>query len=153
MSTKFNANEIKGALNTSESSYTIFHFSKLAKLGIGDPHKLPFSIKILLESALRNYDNYQITFEDIQTLLNWSPKSKETKEIGFKPGRVILQDFTGVPCIVDLAAMRASLKRLGGDYRKINPQVPCDLIIDHSVQVDAYGTKEALAQNLFSRNL
>jgi len=114
MSTKFNSKEVKGVLKTSESSYSFYHFSKLAKLGIGDPHKLPFSIKILLESALRNYDNYQITFEDIQTLLNWSPNSNENKEIGFKPGRVILQDFTGVPCVVDLAAMRAGLKRLGG---------------------------------------
>jgi len=155
MSTKFDPKEIKKTLKTSSNSYTIFNFSKLADLGIGDPHKLPFSIKILLESALRNYDNYQITLKDIQALLSWSPRSKEVCEIGFKPGRVLLQDFTGVPCIVDLAAMRAGLKRLGGDYRKINPQVTCDLVIDHSVQVDAFGTKEALQHNVtleFKRN-
>jgi len=155
MAAPFNSKEIEKTLTTSANSYTIFDFSKLAKKGIGDPSKLPFSIKILLESALRNYDDYQITLTDIQTLLNWSPQKKEAREIAFKPGRVILQDFTGVPCVVDLAAMRAGLKRLGGDYRKINPQVPCDLVIDHSVQVDAFGTKDALEKNVtleFERN-
>ena len=86
MSMEFNSNETKGTLKTSAGSYTIFNFSKLAKLGMGDPHKLPFSIKILLESALRNYDDYQITFKDIETLLNWTPKSTESKEIGLRAG-------------------------------------------------------------------
>ena len=117
--------------------------------------KLPFSIKILLESALRNYDDYQVTYDDITKILNWSADSHSIVDIAFKPGRVILQDFTGVPCVVDLAAMRGALKALGGDYRKINPQVPCDLVIDHSVQVDAFGSKDALSQNVameFKRN-
>ncbi len=155
MSAVFDVKEVQGTLKTTRGAYTIFELSKLSKLGWGDPEKLPFSIKILLESAVRNYDNYQITLSDIKALLNWTPRSDKAQEIGFKPGRVILQDFTGVPCIVDLAAMRASLKRLGGDYRKINPQVPCDLVIDHSVQVDVFGTKDALNQNVeleFKRN-
>ncbi len=155
MNESFEANHVKTTLKVKNETYSIFRLSKLTELGFGDPSHLPFSIKILLESALRNYDNYQITLNDVKTLLNWSPKSKEIKEVGFKPGRVILQDFTGVPCVVDLAAMRSGLKRLGGDYQKINPQVPCDLVIDHSVQVDVFGTKDALGKNVeleFKRN-
>ncbi len=155
MNTRFDPKNVKKSLKVRNRKYTIFSLSKLAKFGFGDPQKLPFSIKVLLESALRNCDHYQVTINDIKTLLNWSPRSGEIREIAFKPGRVILQDFTGVPCVVDLAAMRDGLKRLGGDYRKINPQVPCDLVIDHSVQVDAFGTKGALAKNValeFKRN-
>ncbi len=151
----FNPNKTKKTLKTKSRSYTMYHLPKLKTLKLGNTDNLPFSIKILLESALRNYDDYQVTLDDIQKLLNWSPKSKKAQEIAFKPGRVILQDFTGVPCVVDLAAMRAGLKRLGGDYRKINPQVPCDLVIDHSVQVDASGTKQAMSKNValeFKRN-
>ncbi|MCK5060099.1 MAG: aconitate hydratase, partial [Candidatus Pacebacteria bacterium] len=155
MNTQFDPKNVKKSLKVKDNTYTIFSFSKLAKLGLGNPQKLPFSIKILLESALRNCDHHQVTIKDIKTLLSWSSSSKKICEIAFKPGRVILQDFTGVPCVVDLAAMRDGLKRLGGDYRKINPQVPCDLVIDHSVQVDAFGTKGALDKNValeFKRN-
>lgn len=151
----FDQRSVEKVLKTKRGSYTIFSFDKLARTGIGDPQKLPLSIKILLESALRHYDSYQITLADIQTLLRWSSILDEAKEIAFKPGRVILQDFTGVPCIVDLAAMRAAMKRFGGDIRKINPQVPCDLVIDHSVQVDAFGAKSAFNKNValeFKRN-
>ncbi|MBI5150316.1 MAG: aconitate hydratase AcnA [Candidatus Omnitrophica bacterium] len=155
MNTKFNPKTVQKSLKTKRGSYTIFSFRKLARLGMGVPHRLPLSIKILLESALRHYDDYQITFEDIQTILGWSPIPGQAKEIAFKPGRVILQDFTGVPCVVDLAAMRSAMKRLSGDIRKINPQVPCDLVIDHSVQVDAFGAKSAFQKNItleFKRN-
>ncbi len=155
MSKTFDQRSIEKTLKTKQGSYTIFSFEKLAQSGVGDPHKLPRSIKILLESALRHYDNYQITAQDIQTLLGWSPVPGLAKEIAFKPGRVILQDFTGVPCVVDLAAMRAAMKRLGGDIHKINPQVQCDLVIDHSVQVDAFGAKSAFNKNValeFKRN-
>ncbi|VAX35033.1 Aconitate hydratase [hydrothermal vent metagenome] len=151
----FNKNTTKKILKTKSSQFTIFELNKLKKLKIGDPEKLPFSIKILLESALRNYDDYQVTLDDIKKLANWSPKVKTAQEIAFKPGRVVLQDFTGVPCVVDMAAMRSAMKRLGGDIRKINPQVPCDLVIDHSVQVDHFGTKSALDKNVsieFKRN-
>ncbi len=119
-----------------------------------DISKLPFSIRILLESALRNFDGYQVTQKDIDTIAHWKPNEKKD-EIAFKPGRVILQDFTGVPCIVDIAAMRDAMKHLRGDIEKINPQVPCDLVIDHSLQVDRFGTSQALAQNVrleFDRN-
>ncbi len=151
----FQQKSIEKTLKTARGSYTIFSFDKLARAGMGDPQDLPFSIKILLESALRNYDNYKITLNDIQSLLQWSPVSGPAKEIAFKPGRVILQDFTGVPCVVDLAAMRSAMKRLGGDIHKINPQVPCDLVIDHSVQVDTFGVKSAFDKNValeFKRN-
>jgi aconitate hydratase len=155
MSKIFSSNDLKKTLTVQRNKYTTYHLPKLQKLGIGDPAKLPFSIRILLESAIRNFDDYQITFSDIQTLLNWSPQLKEFKDISFKPGRVVLQDFTGVPCVVDLAAMRSAVKKLGGNIKKINPQVPCDLVIDHSVQVDAFGTKAAFGKNIsleFKRN-
>jgi aconitate hydratase len=151
----FDPKQVKTTINVGDKSYSIFQISKLKELGIGDPSKLPFSIKVLLESAIRNCDNYAVTENDIKTLLSWSPKSNDPQEIAFKPGRVILQDFTGVPCVVDLAAMRSAMKRLGGDITKINPQVPCDLVIDHSVQVDNFGTKDSLAKNIekeFERN-
>jgi aconitate hydratase len=155
MSSKFDSNAAKKTIRTSAGNLTIFHLAKLHKLGLKDPARLPFSIKVLLESALRNYDDYQVTMRDLETLTNWSPANKTLQEIAFKPGRVILQDFTGVPCVVDLAAMRVAIKRMNGDIRKINPLVPCDLVIDHSVQVDDFGTKKALSTNVtfeFARN-
>lgn len=155
MSTAFNPQDFKKTITVNGKKFSYYHLNTLSDKKIGNPGKLPFSIKVLLESAVRNYDDYSITFDDISTLLNWTPRSKELKDIAFKPGRVILQDFTGVPCVVDLAAMRSALKKLGGDPQKINPQVPCDLVIDHSVQVDVYGSPDALAKNVeieFERN-
>ena len=146
---------LSGKIKTKSGTVTAYQLKKITKLGLPDPSRLPFSIKILLESAMRNCDGYQITFDDIKKLSQWSPKAAEKIEIAFKPGRVILQDFTGVPCVVDLAAMRSAMKRLGGDYKKINPQVQCDLVIDHSVQVDAFGSSKALGLNVekeFQRN-
>ena len=110
--------------------------------------KLPFSIRILLESALRNTDNFVITPDDVENILNWRKKSEESVEIPFRPARVILQDFTGVPCVVDLAAMRDAITQLGGQADKINPLVPVDLVIDHSVQVDSYRNENAVEENL-----
>ncbi|MDP8265363.1 MAG: aconitate hydratase AcnA [Candidatus Aceula meridiana] len=150
----FKLQKIKSSLKTSFGSFTYFSLPKLNKFRLNVEH-LPFSIKVILESALRNCDEHKITSKDIETIAKWSPKSSSPKEIAFKPGRVILQDFTGVPCVVDLAAMRDAVKTLGGDYKKINPQVPCDLIIDHSVQVDFSGKKDAYQKNLtkeFQRN-
>jgi len=146
---------IKTTLKTKSGNYSIFQISKLEDFGFSRIDQLPFSIKILLESAIRNCDEYKVTSQDIQKIALWSPKKKDLPEIAFKPGRVILQDFTGVPCVVDLAAMRNAVKALGGDYKKINPQVQCDLIIDHSVQVDYFGTTNAFQKNLdkeFKRN-
>lgn len=117
--------------------------------------KLPYSIKILLENLLRTVDNESVTENDVKALANWTPNSLEEKEIAFSPSRVILQDFTGVPCVVDLAAMRDAMVALGSDPQKINPQVPVDLVIDHSVMVDYFGDNQALEQNAaieFERN-
>ncbi len=121
---------------------------------VGDVSKLPFSIKVLLEAALRNMDGFEVTEENVRGLANWSPTG-EALEVPFKPARVILQDFTGVPCVVDLAAMRSAMKRAGGDPQKINPLVPVDLVIDHSVQVDEFANPLALIRNSeieFDRN-
>ena len=116
---------------------------------------LPFSIRILLEAALRNQDGFSVLEKDIEELLHWQSKPKQRQEIAFKPGRVILQDFTGVPALVDLAALRSAMARSKGNPKKINPQVQVDLVIDHSVQVDYFGSKEALQKNMereFERN-
>lgn len=150
----FDQKSIKSSLNVGLSKYTYFSLPKFAKTIGKDLNLLPLSIRVLLESALRNYDNYQVTEKDINTIVGWKPNEKKD-EIAFKPGRVILQDFTGVPCVVDMAAMRDAMKNLGGDTKKINPQVQCDLVIDHSVQVDAFGTSTALEENVkleFERN-
>jgi aconitate hydratase len=118
--------------------------------------RLPYSIKVLLEAALRTCDGYQVTQDDVRRIAGWTPGTEDgAHEIPFKPARVILQDFTGVPCVVDLAAMRDAVKRMGGDAKKINPLVPVDLVIDHSVQVDVYGNVIALVRNAeieFERN-
>ncbi len=145
-------------LQTFESDGQRIHYYSLPALeaqGIGTVSKLPVSIRILLESLLRNYDNQQITEQDIVDLANWDPKQPKSVEIPFKPARVLAQDFTGVPLLVDLAAMRSAVEELGGDPQIIEPLVPVDLVIDHSVQVDAYGTANALqinTQREFERN-
>ncbi|MEM6561096.1 MAG: aconitate hydratase, partial [Planctomycetota bacterium] len=121
---------------------------------LGDVSKLPFSIKVLLEAALRNMDGFEVDETAVRALADWSPTGEAT-EVPFKPARVILQDFTGVPCVVDLAAMRSAVKRAGGDPKAINPLIPVDLVIDHSVQVDEYANPLALVKNAqieFERN-
>ncbi|WP_216325373.1 aconitate hydratase AcnA [Deinococcus aestuarii] len=130
-----------------------YRLDKLQELG-HDVSKLPFSVKVLLESVLREANNYDVREEDVHAVANWKPVNEEV-EIPFKPARVILQDFTGVPAVVDLAAMRTAMVSLGGDPKKINPLIPVDLVIDHSVQVDEFGTDFALANNMaleFERN-
>src|ERR1700676_568565 len=117
--------------------------------------RLPYSLKILLENLLRFEDGVNVTISDIEALLKWEPKASPSHEIAFTPARVIMQDFTGVPCIVDLAAMREAIVRLGGDPQRVNPLAPAELVIDHSVQVDEYGTADSLKHNNeieFSRN-
>ena len=131
-------------------AYTIYRLDRLE----GGVDRLPFSIRILLENALRNLDGKKVTRKDVENLAGWQPKG-ERASISFFPGRVVMQDFTGVPVVVDLAAMRAALTRLGGDPDKINPVVPVDLVIDHSVQVDYFGSPDALQKNAeleFERN-
>ncbi len=133
----------------------LYRLSKLEELGLGRISALPYSIRLLLESLLRNCDGYEVTEDDVRKLAGWNAAAPAEVEIPFKPARVVLQDFTGVPCVVDLAAMRSAMRRLGGDPRRINPLVPVDLVIDHSVQVDQFGTSGALDFNVlleFQRN-
>ncbi len=142
----------RGTFDTSSGQVVIY---RINTLNVGHVDKLPFSIKILLENALRNLDNFQVTEEAVTSLANWNARSPQPVEIPYKPARVILQDFTGVPCVVDLAALRSAMVRLKGDARKINPVIPVDLVIDHSVQVDRFGTMDAImfnAQREFERN-
>ena len=142
-------------LRTAHGSYTYFDLGALTQQKIGRVDRLPYSIRVLLEAMLRNVDGFVVTNDDVLALANWNAKKPEPVEVPFMPGRVVLQDFTGVPCVVDLAAMRDAMKRLGGDPKSINPLVPCDLVIDHSVQVDAYASGAALtinAQKEFERN-
>ena len=132
-----------------------YRLGKLQEDGHANIDKLPYSIKVLLEALLRNLDNYIVDADDVVKLANWDAKHVGQDEIAFKPSRVILQDFTGVPAVVDLAALRSAMARLGGDPKKINPLVPVDLVIDHSVQVDAFGSAAALfinADREFERN-
>jgi len=132
-----------------------YRLGRLIEEGIGQIERLPFSIKILLEAVLRNIDGHEVEANDAVALANWQPQADERGELPFKPARVILQDFTGVPAVVDLAALRSAMARLGGDPKRINPLVPVDLVIDHSVQVDMFGSAAALffnAEREFERN-
>lgn len=136
-------------------TYRYFSVKKFAESGAGDISRLPFSLKILLENLLRNEDNLSVKKADIQKLAAWNAQNEPEDEIQFMPARVVLQDFTGVPAVADLAAMRSAIKILGGDPNMINPLQPADLVIDHSVMVDHFGTKEAFKQNAdleFDRN-
>lgn len=145
---------IKEVLNFNGKKVAIYRLDRFEEVGVKGVSKLPFTIKILLENILRNIDNKAITEDDAITIAKW-PSSVGSKEIPFLPARVILQDFTGVPAVADLAAMRSAMKRFGGDPRKVNPIIPVDLVIDHSIQVDYYGTVYAFALNLekeFERN-
>ena len=143
-------------LKVGDQTYKIHRLDKLEKAGFKTVSRLPVSLKILLENLLRCEDNRHVTRADIETLAGWNPREKKEKEIAFMPARVLTQDLTGVPAVVDLAVMREAMKRLGGDAKKINPLVPVDLVIDHSVQVDAFGSAKAFHQNSeieFQRNV
>ena len=137
----------RASLDVDGTSYTIFRLDSLRELSGGKADRLPFSLKILLENLLRNEDDAFVKRADIETLANWDVKARVEKEIAFRTARVLLQDFTGVPAVVDLAAMRDAITRLGGDPQKINPLQPVDLVIDHSVQVDEYGSDAAFLIN------
>src|SRR5258706_2818556 len=144
----------RAALSTPAGPLHIHRLDRLENAAGVALARLPFWIKIRLEAALRSCDGYQVTEDDVRGLAAWSPGGPPA-EVPFKPGRVILQDFTGVPCVVDLAAMRDAVRALGGDPKKINPLVPVDLVIDHSVQVDVFGAAIALERNAefeFTRN-
>ena len=139
--------KLREKINTKEGTASIYNLKKLKDLGFEGIDKLPYSLRILLENIIRNLDGEVVTEENFLALSTWVPNQKEKKEIPYIPSRVLLQDFTGVPAVVDLAALRSALKRAGGDPDKINPLIPVDLVIDHSIQVDYYGTNDALKLN------
>ncbi len=152
----------KNSLHNSRTSfelngkeYNYYRLAALEEAGIANVSRLPYSIKVLLESVLRQYDGYVIKDEHVEQLAKWGKDADPEAEVPFKPSRVVLQDFTGVPVVVDLAALRSAMKEMGGNPDKINPAIPVDLVIDHSVQVDKYGTATALQANMdleFERN-
>src|SRR6201986_4823410 len=153
MSATTNSFDAKATLTVGDASYDIFRLDALQSQF--DIARLPFSLKILLENLLRNEDGESIRAQDVEALATWNAKEEPSKEIAFTPARVVMQDFTGVPAIVDLAAMRDAMREMGGDPNKINPLVPAELVIDHSVQVDAFGSAKAFqvnAEREFERN-
>ncbi|HEX3654709.1 MAG TPA: aconitate hydratase AcnA [Pirellulales bacterium] len=149
----FSAREL---FDTGSGRAAIYRLSKLEDHKLCRVASLPYSIRLLLEAVLRTCDGYEVTERDVRALAGWSPKAAGDVDVPFKPARVVLQDFTGVPAVVDLAAMRSAMQRLGGDPKKINPLIPVDLVIDHSVQVDRFGDDASLAANVeyeYKRNL
>jgi aconitate hydratase len=150
---QFDPFRARQTIQTASGARTVFRLDALA--GVADLTRMPYSIRVLLESCLRHCDGYIVTEKDVRAVAEYDAARVGEVEIPFTPGRVVLQDFTGVPCVVDLAAMRDAMVRMGGDPSRVNPLVPCDLVIDHSVQVDAFGTNAALTINSrheFERN-
>ena len=133
----------KGVLNVKGTDYEIFRLNAVA-----GAEKLPYSLKVLLENLLRTEDGANVTSKHIEALGSWDPSAQPDTEIQFTPGRVIMQDFTGVPCIVDLATMREAVADLGGDPSRVNPLAPAELVIDHSVQIDEFGSADAIERNM-----
>src|SRR6188768_337480 len=145
----------RSTLDVAGRSVAYYSLAKAAEQ-IGDISRLPFSMKVLLENMLRFEDGTTVTREDAQAIVDWQKDARSNREIQYRPARVLMQDFTGVPCVVDLAAMRDAITKLGGDPAKINPQVPVHLVIDHSVMVDEFGTPKAFGDNValeYERNL
>ena len=144
----------RSTLNVDGKHYAYYSLAKAAAQ-LGDISRLPFSMKVLLENLLRFEDGVTVTIEDVQAIVDWVKERKSEREIQYRPARVLMQDFTGVPCVVDLAAMRDAMTALGGDAHKINPLVPVHLVIDHSVMVDSFGTPKAFDENValeYARN-
>jgi aconitate hydratase len=149
-----NSFQSRAVLTSGSKKYTVYRLPALADRGF-NLSRLPFSLKILLENLLRREDGVNVTAADIEFLTKWDPKAEPSREIAYMPARVLMQDFTGVPAVVDLGAMRDAIKALGGDPERVNPLVPAELVIDHSVQVDEYGTPQAYNANSlleFQRN-
>jgi aconitate hydratase len=152
---KSNLHNSRTSFELNGKTYNYYRLAALEEAGVANVSRLPYSIKVLLESVLRQYDGYVIKDDHVENLAKWGKDADPEAEVPFKPSRVILQDFTGVPVVVDLAALRSAMAKLGGDPNKINPEIPVDLVIDHSVQVDQYGTQQALNVNMdleFERN-
>ena len=147
MPESLNSFQSRATLTVGGKAYTIHRLPAVESVH-PQAKKLPFSLKILLENLLRNENGLSVRKADIDALAQWQPRAEPVTEIAFTPARVLMQDFTGVPCVVDLAAMRDAMKELGGDPAKINPQVPVELVIDHSVQVDEFGTPASFGENV-----
>jgi aconitate hydratase len=148
-----NSFDARDTLQVGEREFEIFRLDALQSQF--DVARLPFSLKVLLENLLRTEGNGSVTKEHIEALARWDANADPSEEIGFSPARVLMQDFTGVPAVVDLAAMRDAIADMGGDPAKINPLAPAELVIDHSVQVDVFGTRDAFEKNAereFERN-
>src|SRR6476620_10691850 len=148
-----NSVDARDTLRVGDREVTIYKLDALQSKF--DVARLPFSLKVLLENLLRTEGNGSVQAADIEALASWDAKAQPSKEIAFTPARVLMQDFTGVPAVVDLAAMRDAIAEMGGDAAQINPLVPAELVIDHSVQVDAFGTRDAFrvnAEREFERN-
>ncbi len=145
----------RDVLSVGDRRYTYYRLGALHEAGVVDLARLPYSLKILLENLLRFEDGRSVTHHDVRALAGWDPEKRPLREIAYRPARVLLQDFTGVPVVVDLAAMRDAMAEMGGDPRAINPLQPVELVIDHSVQVDRFGSKAAFGINAeleFARN-
>jgi len=145
----------RSTFDTGSGTASLYRLRALDDAGVTTTARLPYCLRTILEALLRTCDGYEVTETDVRNLATWEAAKPAPVEVPFKPARVVLQDFTGVPCVVDLAAMRAAMQRLGGDANKINPLVPVDLVIDHSVQVDYFGSADALGKNVdieFARN-
>ena len=145
----------RDSLSVGAQTFEIHRLEELEKQGLGPLGNLPFSLRILLENLLRMEDGRFVHAEDIRALANWKPGAPQ-KETSFMPARVLLQDFTGVPAVVDLATMREAMQKLGGNAKRINPLFPAELVIDHSVQVDSFGNVNAFGMNAeleFQRNI
>ncbi|TQR17972.1 aconitate hydratase AcnA [Psychrobacillus soli] len=152
---KSNLHNSRTSFSVNGKEYNYYRLAALEEAGIANVSRLPYSIKVLLESVLRQYDGYVIKDDHVNQLAKWGKDANTEAEVPFKPSRVVLQDFTGVPVVVDLASLRSAMKEMGGNPDKINPAIPVDLVIDHSVQVDKYGTSTALKANMdleFERN-
>jgi len=137
----------RSTLTVGPKTYAYYSLAKAAE-ALGDISHLPFSMKVLLENMLRFEDGQTVTDKDLQAFADWLKDRRINREIQYRPARVLMQDFTGVPAVVDLAAMRDAIKKLGGNAEKINPQVPVHLVIDHSVMVDEFGTPRAFEKNV-----
>jgi aconitate hydratase len=137
----------RSTLEAGGKSYAYFSLAKAAET-LGDVSRLPFSMKVLLENLLRFEDGQTVTRDDLQAMVDWQKERKIAREIQYRPARVLMQDFTGVPAVVDLAAMRDAMEGLGGDAQRINPLVPVPLVIDHSVMVDEFGNPKAFGKNV-----
>ena len=140
--------KVKKTLQVGTKTYSYYSLKEAKNLGLSEIDNLPKSLKVLLENLLRHENGRDVTFADAQAINEWAKTQSSTREIAYYPARVLMQDFTGVPAVVDLAAMREAVKKIGGDPKKINPLIPVDLVIDHSVAVDFFGNADSFEKNV-----